>query len=205
MKTDFKLLQPYANKISFGVTLEPLKMPDAVTADQVHKDDILELDQFPGELPQCDAFITSSKNLPIMVKVADCQGVLVYDPEHEAIASVHSGWKGSALNIIGKTIQKMKAKYGSEPSKLIVAISPSIGPCCAEFSDPKNELPAFCHRFIKDNNHVDFWALSREQLKLEGVLEKNIELAGKCTRCQPGYFSHRNGDSKRMGVFVTLK
>jgi len=140
-----------------------------------------------------------------MVKAADCQGVLIYDPKNEAVAAVHSGWKGSALNIIGKTIEKMKLKYGSDPQDLLVAVSPSLGPCCAQFSDPNKELPDFCKPFIKPNKHVDFWALTLHQLAEAGVTEDHIELSGLCTKCQPGYHSYRNGDSQRMGVFVKLK
>lgn len=205
MILEFDILKPYADKIEQGLVKDLLEIPGAIMAEQVHADDIVEINERPLAELRCDAFMTQKKGLPLMVKVADCQGLLIYDPENDAIASVHSGWRGSVLNIIGKTIQKMKQKYDSDPSALLVAISPSLGPCCAEFTDPRNELPAFMHRFIKANNHVDFWSLSLEQLKLEGVLPKHIELAGRCTKCQPGYYSYRNGDSQRLGVFVKLR
>ena len=202
---EFDIFKPFANKIDQGVVKDLHEIPGAITADQIHADDIVEISEKPLSELHCDAFMTQKKGLALTVKVADCQGVLMYDPENQAIASVHSGWRGSTLNIIGKTVQKMKTKYNADPSKLLVAVSPSLGPCCAEFTDPRNELPAFCHRFIGENNHVDFWALTISQLKVEGVQEKNIEVAERCTKCQPGYYSHRNGDSQRLGVFVKLK
>lgn len=179
-------------------------MKEAVIIEQLHGDKIVEVSERPDSLPQGDALITRQPNLTLMVRVADCQGVIIKDPKHKVVAAVHSGWRGSTCNIIGKTIQRMKEKYGSEAQDLQVSVSPSLGPCCAEFSDPRNELPAFCHRFIDERNHVDFWALTKAQLREEGIPEQNIELAGKCTKCQPGYYSHRNGDSERMGVFVKL-
>ena len=201
----FDIFKPHVHRLEQGVTEDLTEIPDAVMADQIHGDTILELKEKPLEKPHCDAFITRRKGLPLMVKIADCQGVLIYDPSNEVIAAVHSGWRGSTLNIIGKTIQKLKRDYGSDPSELLAAVGPSLGPCCAEFSDPYNELPAFAHRFIKPNKHVDFWALTLAQLKEEGLEENQVELAGKCTKCQPGFYSHRNGDSQRLGVFVKLR
>lgn len=205
MIREFDIFKPYADKIEQGLLKDFEAMPEAITAEQMHADSILELTKRPDTELQCDGFITKTRDLPIMIKAADCQGVLIYDPTHEVIAAIHSGWRGSAKNIIGKAVQKMKSAHSSNPEGLMVAISPSLGPCCAEFSDPRNELPASCHRFIRDNNHVDFWALSLVQLKEEGVPRQNIELSGKCTKCQPGYHSHRNGGSGRMGIFVKLK
>ena len=179
-------------------------MGGAIMANQIHTDVVLEIKKKPETELRCDGFISGEKNLMMMVKIADCQGVLIYDPVTHKAASVHSGWRSSALNIIGKAIREMQDKFGTDPKNLRVAISPSLGPCCAEFTDPENELPDFCQEFVDENNHVDFWALSRKQCQEAGVPEDQIELAGQCTKCQPGYFSHRNGDSQRMGVFVTL-
>jgi YfiH family protein len=200
----FEILKPFSGQLDHGVTFEPFAMEDAVMADQMHGDLILEVTKKTKALPQCDAFITRQKNLPIMVKVADCQGILIFDPATQSAAAVHSGWRGSSLNILGKTIQKMSKAYGSSPTDLLVAVSPSLGPCCAEFSDPKSELPDFCQPFIDSDNHVDFWELSAKQCLDAGIPGQQIELAGQCTKCQPGFPSHRKGDSGRMGVFVTL-
>lgn len=200
----FEILKPFADRLEHGVTFQPFDFKEAVMADQMHGGLILEVSRKPEEIPRCDAFITQRKNLPIMVKVADCQGVLIYDPVTHSAAAVHSGWRGSTLNILGKTIQKMNEAYGSSPADLRVAISPSLGPCCSEFSDPKNELPEFCHAYIREGNRVDFWTLSVSQLREAGIPEEQIEMAGVCTKCRPGFPSHRNGDSGRMGIFVTL-
>ncbi|MBN2306848.1 polyphenol oxidase family protein [Candidatus Peregrinibacteria bacterium] len=201
---EFEIFKPYSDRLKSGVTPDAFSMKDAVMADQVHGDFIMEVNEKPDELPQCDAFITRQKELPIMVKVADCQGIILYDPTTHSAAAVHSGWRSSCLNILGKAVKRMQDFFGSSPTDLVAAISPSLGPCCAEFSDPKIELPAFCYPFIRDNNHVDFWGLSMSQLQAAGIPPSQIECAGQCTKCQPGFLSHRKGDSGRMGVFVKL-
>lgn len=197
----FRIFAPHRDRIEFGITPELF----GILADQQHGTTLLELDRKPPDMPRCDGFMTNMIGLPLMVKVADCQGILLYDPRTHSAAAVHSGWRGSAHNIIGKAVKQMRKTYGTDPSDLLVAISPSLGPCCAKFSDPKTELPRFCHPFIMPNNHVDFWKLSKLQLQDVGVPEENIEVAEVCTKCQSGYYSHRNGDSGRLGVFVTLK
>ena len=55
----------------------------------------------------------TEKNL--VIQVADCQAVLLYDPEKQAVGNIHSGWRGSVQNIIGKTVQAMTAAFGTDP------------------------------------------------------------------------------------------
>ena len=178
---------------------------EPVFSNQLHEDKVIIVEKLPQKSFHADAFITKQKNIPLGIKVADCQGILMFDPKTGSIAAIHSGWRGSALNIIGKTIQKMKEKFKTNPADLLVGIGPSLGPCCAKFSNPENELPEFFKPYIQ-NQKVDFWSLSIDQLKKAGVPENQIELIQECTQCRPGkYYSHRNADSGRMAVFISLK
>ena len=176
-----------------------------VFANQMHGEDVMVIKNPPRIKPECDGFITRQKKVPLLIKIADCQGVLIYDFQTKTVAAVHSGWRGSAKNIIGKTIKTMK-EMGCKASDLVIAISPSLGSCCAEFSDPFRELPKECHPYIMPKNRVDFWSLSKEQCLEQGVPESQIEITGICTQCHPeSCFSHRNGDLGRMGAFIMLK
>jgi len=220
----FPLFKPFANQLVAGFTTreegnfkedQPAFLPslkrlsdqlgitEPVTSYQVHGDAILVIQKPPVPRPTGDALITRTPNLPLMVKVADCQGVLIFDPKTRTIAAVHSGWRGSAQNIVGKTITRM-AELGCRPADLLVAVSPSIGPCCAEFTDPIQELPPDLHPFIH-GKRVDFWAATKAQCLGAGVPESGIELPTECTRCHADrYFSHRHGDPERIGVFIAL-
>ena len=225
MISEFKIFKPFSGIISHGVTYKMFgsfnddeksfetsikKLMDyfsvnrPVFADQMHDDGVMILSERPNKKPETDAFITNKKGLPLMIKVADCQGIIMFDPETKTIAAVHSGWRGSVKNIIGKTIGKMKEKFGVKPENLLAGISPSLGPCCAEFSDPESELPEFCRPFTKGKK-VDFWALSLKQLSDEGVLVKNIENPRICTKCGDDCYSYRRGEDGRMAVFISLK
>lgn len=216
----FKIFQPYQNCIYHGITLKgegnfqenqpqfkssvkKLNLEPVVTTHQIHTDKIIKVMGVMNEIPEADALITDQPDITLLIKVADCQGVLMFDPVTQTIAAAHSGWKGSCLNIIGKTVKEIQRVYEVKPENLLVGIGPSLGPCCARFSDPWKELPEFIHPYILDHDHVDFWSLTLKQLKEEGIKSEHIELPGECSKCNAEkYFSHRRGDAERMGVFI---
>jgi hypothetical protein len=165
-----------------------------VSAKQVHGDSILNLDWLPDadvEYPSHDALMTNIPEIGLMIQQADCQAVMLYDPEHGAVANIHSGWRGSVANIIAKTVAAMTVAYGTRPAALHAAISPSLGPCCGEFVNYRAELPLAFHAYQMQPNHFDFWAVSRDQLRAAGVGLEQIEIAGRCTVCNENYFSYR--------------
>lgn len=186
----------------FFISCEINGIKNPITTEQIHTDQILKINKWTNEIKPADALITNQKNVSLVIKTADCQPILIFDPLTKTIAAIHNGWKGSCVNIIGKTIEKLKEEYQVNPADLLVGIGPSLGPCCAEFSDPKKELPSFIHPYINEKI-VDFWNLSTDQLIEAGVQPKNIENNRQCTKCQPKkYYSHRNQDSERMGAFI---
>lgn len=151
-----------------------------------------------------DAMLAPEPGVSLLIKVADCQGVLLYDPALKTLALAHSGWRGSVRNIIGKTVAAMAGR-GAEPRRILAAVAPSLGPCCAEFVNYATELPEDFWPFKDAENHFDFWAISRKQLTDCGLLPENIEIAGICTKCSPDYFSYRGGDSwERFGLMAGI-
>jgi len=163
---------------------------------QVHEDGILtvkvgdHLGQASAlyEKKTADAMITDAAGICLAIQVADCQAVIVYDPDRAVVANIHSGWRGSIVNIIGRTVQTMIAEFGCNPGNLLAGVSPALGPCCAEFVNFKQEIPKEFWSYRMSKDHFDFWAISRDQLIKAGVPKKNIEISGCCTRCHPDHF-----------------
>ena len=166
--------------------------------------------------PQADALYTTEKNIGLAVTHADCQAAIFYDPVHEAIGVAHCGWKGSVQNIYARLIDSMQREIGTKPHHLIVCISPSLGSCCAEFVNYKQELPKDFWNFKGTKpHHFDLMEISRWQLGKSGVLDKNIEFASDessdqdsdsdsiCTKCNPNYFSYRR-DKEMAGRNATI-
>jgi hypothetical protein len=150
-----------------------------------------------------DILMTQVPQQGLMIKQADCQSVLLYDPGHRAIANIHCGWRGNVGNIIGEAVNGMEAAYGSRPAELMAAIGPSLGPCCAQFINYRQEIPEAYWMYQTRPYYFDLWQLSRDQLIAAGVLKINITTAGLCTSCRTDdFFSYRK--EKTTGRFATV-
>lgn len=175
-----------------------------VSAKQVHGNDVRYVSHPESGLVG-DALVTDCPHLTLGVRHADCQAALLYDPIAHRLAVVHSGWKGSVLNVYGRTVEKMAA-LGSKPENLLVCIGPSLSPESAQFLNYKTELPESFWRYQIKPFYFDFWAISRSQLEEAGVLPSHIEFAEEDTLTNPERFhSNRyNGTKLRMTTAGTL-
>jgi YfiH family protein len=167
-------------------------------AHQSHGVGICQIDhQTPQNVENYDALMTNILQIGMMIKHADCQAAIFYDPIHHAVSNVHSGWRGSVQNIYAHTIQAMKRTYGSKPEDLLVCISPSLGPQAAEFIHYRKELPLAFWEYQVKPNYFDFWAISEMQLKACGILPHHIEIARMCTYSNASdFFSFRRKPMK---------
>jgi len=181
-----------------------------VYAQQVHGTEILV---YTGSLPAAalsgqprlgDALITDIPGLALVVQVADCQAILLYDPVRRVVANVHAGWRGSIANIAGKTVAAMERQFGCRSRDLAAAITPSLGPCCAEFIHYRNEIPKKFWKYKISDNHFDFWKISCDQLVGAGLRLENIHGGNLCTRCRTDYFYSYRGEARHTGRFAAV-
>jgi len=154
-----------------------------------------------------DAIITDIPLMGIMVKQADCQGVILYDAVKSAAAVVHCGWRGNVHDILGLVVKRMNLEFGCEAADLLAAIGPSLGPCCAEFRSYKEIFPEEFSDFMVRDNHFNLWEISRMQLLRAGLIKDNIEITEICTKCNTEFFySYRaEGDTGRFGTVAMIK
>lgn len=151
------------------------------------------------EVEGSDALITDQAGVGLMIQQADCQAVLLFDSVREVIAAVHCGWRGSVQNILGRVVATMTNTYGTVPADIQALISPSLGPCCAEFINYQRELPEQFYPFMVGDKYFDFWGISRRQLQDAGVPEQRISAAEICTCCSDAYFSYRRASRVSQG------
>jgi YfiH family protein len=182
-----------------------------VYARQTHSGTLLALHarlpldpEIPYPLEGVDGFVSGVPGLTMMVKVADCQGVLLFDTKRRVAAAVHAGWRGSVQNIVGTAVRLMAAEFQCRPADLIAGISPSLGPCCGEFRNWPQELPEHFLPYQVRPTYFDFWAITRAQLTEAGVPGENIEIAGLCTRCHPDVFYSYRGERRTGRFAVTI-
>lgn len=178
-----------------------------VIMNQCHGDGILALrgknHYSLSELPGVDAVITDIRFTAVLVKQADCQGIMVFDPQKLVLANIHCGWRGNVHNIIGKVINQMKQLFDCKGSDLLAAIGPSLGPCCSEFTTYRKIFPRIFRNFMVKENYFDLWAISTWQLIQAGLKRENIELAGICTRCNTDLFYSYRAEG-RTGRFASV-
>ncbi len=175
-------------------------------ANQVHGDQVFVLNENPGEgyfsytHLDYDAIITSHVGIPIGVLTADCLPIIMLDPIKRIIAILHSGWRGTCLNIVGNVVSKFKSEYGSEPKDIIAGLGPGIGSCCYEVDikvirSIKNSSPNWKDYIepLKTNRYLlDLMGLNIEQLVLSGLEPAHIHKTELCTACHTDlFFSYR--------------
>ena len=170
---------------------------------QIGMDGVKIIDQ-PGEYASQDALITAQPGVYLRVLTADCSPILIWSDKDLLVAAVHSGWQGSELDILGKTLKKMHTEMGAELESLYLVIGPGlsqdnfeVGP---EFSDkfPTEFLIPLkgSNRYLFDNN-----AYLRDSAIQLGVPENLIETLSYCSyRDENLFYSHRRdgGTTGRM-------
>src|SRR4030042_4714169 len=199
----------------------------AVTAQQVHKDKISLVRkedkgkgafEYSKGITQTDAFITDIPGIPLIMCYADCVPIFILDPVKKAIALIHSGRKGTELELTLKTLFKMKKIFKTNPCSCLAAIFPSIGPCCYCIKE-ENKIDDYWLKEVKYNGKsVSLQNKSRRSLDLRkanyrqlikgGIEGKNIFVNDLCTADHPElFFSYRRdkGNTGRMAAIFMLK
>ncbi len=149
---------------------------------QVHGVACAEVIHAAQDCGDVDGLFTRAKGIPIAAVSADCVPILLARRDGLAVASVHSGWRGTRARILASLWDKLSAQ-GEKPKDWVAAIGPSIGPCCYEVSeeladDFKRE---FGWSAVPSHRHLDLPLINAQILKDLGI--GDLELLRACTRC----------------------
>lgn len=199
----------HANMMKFGLTAGVKSL--AIAMGQIHSGNVAIVEnEREIVVPNIDGLITNNKKLALAVVTADCLPILLYDPHKDVIAVVHAGSKGLLKDIIRNMMMRLIVEFGSDPKSIVVGIGPAIEQKCYEvgldlIEQYKEALPSF-KKIIEEKDgkyYLDLRAVAVQSLMKEGILEKNIEVADLCTKCNSDtLYSYRNGDTN--GRFVSL-
>jgi YfiH family protein len=189
-----KLLGANIGKIS---NLLSISMQDIYLPVQKHTDRVLVLQSDLAPVT-ADAVVTQRKGILLGVRVADCVPILLYDRRESVIGAVHAGWRGTASQIIKKTVRTMVELFGTSPKDIMAAIGPSIRWQCYDVGSEVKE--AVCEATgegkycmpEKDKYFIDLSSANRIQALSSGIPGENIWSSGECTRCNPdAFYSYR--------------
>ncbi|MFH1942662.1 MAG: peptidoglycan editing factor PgeF [bacterium] len=183
---------------AMGISAEHVAIPG-----QVHGDRIQRV-RDPGHYPETDGLLTDEENFALVVQVADCLPIYMYDATRRAMGMIHAGWRGTLLSISSKAVSAMKKHFGTNPRELQVFLGPSIGPCCYEVGDEVSS--SFSEKYVL-NGKLNLWQCNADQLETAGVKRERIAMSRLCTVCHSDwFFSHRasGGKTGRMMAVVML-
>ena len=166
---------------------------------------------FHKDYPECDALVTNTPGVTLMVFTADCTPLLFHDPVTGAVGAAHAGWRGTAQNIGAKTVAAMVQNFGCRPEDIRAAIGPNVGFCHFETDAdvPEAMVAAFgeeANAYIQKKGEkyfLDLKEINAISLRRAGV--KHIEISDACTMCEPDRFwSHRvtKGDRGSQGAII---
>ncbi|MFN8367614.1 MAG: polyphenol oxidase family protein [Candidatus Kapaibacterium sp.] len=157
---------------------------------------------------ESDGMFTTQLDTLLCVSVADCCGVLIWSDDHQLIAGVHSGWKGTQQNIAGKCIDILQQTYNYKPESLNVWLSPcASGKAYVVKQDVQQYFSQFCTAINNTDFLFDNKAAIVAQLTQKGVPTSKIRVSDECTILNHSYHSYRRDGalSGRMAAFIGIR
>jgi len=233
---------PYASlNLSFNVGDDPQKvlknrqrlaeaignpLSNLTTAKQIHDCRVTVVSEplrgngatdYSGAIDATDAMVTRVPEICLMILLADCVPMILYDPIKRVVGVTHAGWRGTLQAIAQKTVRVFQRDFGTSPQDMVAAIGPSIGPCCYEVGPSVlsqiEHLWGTSKGYVRkessgDKEHFDLWEANRRQLMRAGIPTGNIEIAKICTHHHPDLFfsyRHAKGKTGRFGAGIFLR
>lgn len=168
---------------------------------------------------ECDALFhmhqkNQTSNKILSFTTGDCPYILVegQNADFKIVGGVHSGWRGTALNIVGQSIAQVY-ELGFASYQLKIALWSGICPDCYEVGkDVKKELRYYKESFKMSKKGA--WKLNlaqiiRKQLNAYGIKNDQIFESGICPRCHRDngeriFYSQREEEPERNGLFIKI-
>ena len=148
---------------------------------QTHSDHV-KFVSISGNVTDTDGLITDQTNIILTLSVADCVPVFMCDEKTGIFGLIHSGWKGTAKNIVGKAVDQFK-KISSNSDDISVLTGPSICGACYEFGDDSARYfkRDALIKLKKDKWLLDLRYVITNQLIDSGIPENRILIDDRCT------------------------
>jgi YfiH family protein len=159
-----------------------------------------------------DALVTTEPGIVLVVMVADCVPIVLYDPVAHVLACVHAGWRGTVARVSEAAVAAMRT-LGSDPEDIVAGVGPAIAPGRYQVGDDVLDAAQECFGDQRDEVIrpdgtgkwlFDLWTANLIVLRDAGVRDENIQLAALATgSAEPGlFFSDR--DVRPCGRFAAI-
>lgn len=180
---------------------------EIVLANQIHGDKVLFAER-AGIYDGFDAHITNRKRLFLTVSIADCTPILIYDAKHQAVAAVHSGWRGTAKRILHKTLLKMNTTFDTMGKDCFAFIGTCISGDSYEVDDDVAQHFSHSHKRYDESRRkyfLDLKSANLQQLQEFNIPLSQVEVSPFCTfKSHKDFFSFRHDKGKTGRMFALI-
>jgi YfiH family protein len=122
---DERIVGTNRSRLASVAGVEPGKL---TFAEQVHGARVAVVDSEQAvPVPGVDALVTAVPGLVLTILCADCMPIYIVEPIKRVVALIHSGWRGTAANIVANATNVLKDQFDVKPRSCHVAIGPCIG------------------------------------------------------------------------------
>jgi len=147
------------------------------------------------EVDYADALVTDRPGHALFLPLADCIGIILYDPAHHALMVSHVGRHSAEIDGARRSVKFLKSTFDTNPAELKIWLSPGVG---------KASYPL--HRF----GGKGLQEVIVDQLLASGVQGSNIEKSDIDTAMSENYYSHSeylkgNDDYGRFAIVAEMR
>lgn len=204
-----------------------VELKDICKGSQAHTNNVIDINEtnmdefsYPKlNAYEVDGYITDSNKLATLVTTADCNPIVIYDPVHNVVANVHSGWKGTIKRIYLVALNKLKEQFSTNVEDVTICVGPAVRQCCFSSEEeafkqnftniwPDEENYIYYEKENPKRFHIDLKYVITKDFVKEGVKEENIHFADICTCCNnEDFYSFRYKTMNKeedYGCFATV-
>lgn len=157
-----------------------------------------------------DAATTNTPGTLLVMSVADCLPIVLYDQQTGAVAAIHAGWRGTVAGVTTATVRALSERYDGKAGNIIAVLGPAIS--AAQYEVGPEVVHAAKMAGLgsaitaeRANGHAQFDVRAANALQLTESGVNAVYHVNHCTASEPElFYSHRRdaGTTGRHWVFV---
>jgi len=180
--------------------------PRVALMRQVHGAEVVVVGAPAAGVPTCDALVTVTRGVTLMVRVADCAPVLLADVERNVVGAAHAGRAGMVAGVLANTVSAMRVLGARD-------ITAWVGPhVCGRCYEVPEQMRAEVARAVPEAYAETSWGTPAVDIgrgvraQLDGLGAWVVD-ATRCTVEDEDLFSYRRQgtESGRLAGLIRVR
>jgi YfiH family protein len=199
-----------------------LGLDDLVFCNQSHRRNVAVVDaghrgrgvtSMADAIDDVDAVVTATPGLGLVVMVADCVPIVLYDPVGHVLACVHAGWAGT-VRLVAEAAVDALVGLGARPGDVLAAMGPAVEADRYQVGDEVADAardafgPATDQVVRPDGTGrwlFDLWAANRHTLLASGLRPENVVTAVAGTGDEAWFSDRAERPCGRFAAIAALR